>query len=975
MRKLIFLLLTCSSLFSSSFYELDPLVSVEGIVHVPSGELHLQRADPLTENIDLQRVYRDEAWSFFPQTRLTLYGKPVPKKVSKSKKKKKKKKKSKKKKKKEHVTYVYDLVKVADPNGCLLTYNLGGNGRYHIELPKGFTNTAQNEMEGNLKNQILEQSDPSTFTMTCPNGTKRIYRKANAIGHDLLFLLQSEQLPNGQIRMFEYDPQNRVHAIRCGSESCAFQYFSNFSFDITTSSQKTFQCRAKNNLLDSVEGDGVLEKYEYVGNRLQKICNQDGQTFLVAYNKNKVESIKNDAGDSLYTFSYFPNQTEVINSNNEKTIYSYTANFLPEKIEKSSPKETIHLQWDSFGNLLSKQIDADNRFFFTYGDTGILEYVVIDNGGNSSYPREISIIGGPKWPAAVIEKNGDTLLRKTTYSYQPIGVIEKVFNPDGTLCCCHTIPKTAVKRPWEESVRIGLFIEEDFEVERDFSGRMIAKRKWDENGDLLFEEIWQYDAQNLLSYTDPEGLVTRYEYNEAGQKEKELISTSQGDIETLFFYDEMGRLKEIQIENLRTIFEYDQEDQIIERREEDLKGNLITKISSGYVENSPTVEEALPEDEDLPGVHRSYDPLDRLIELYTDDETVHYSIEYNKRGQPTRVIDHVHNCEGSRTYDELGNLTQEIFLNGQTLQGTSDLRGRRTALFLPDNSSISYRWGPKFLDEIYRNASQGKYDYCQRFMEYDLAGFPTKQRLIDSFGEISYSLNDNRCVAEIHSRHFDQNTETITESHFQTPDKSYTYTCDGLGRIIEIQQQKRIVFFTYDVWDRQMTKRAVELVDNEWKETLNWAFLYDGDKEIGAYDLQENWLRQLRVCAPHPINPGDQAIAYELEGLPYAPIHDLYGNVHMLLSVIREKVMETYDFSFDGRDRIHDIWGDLLTVSKAKNPWRFGCYRIDEETGLLFIDGNFYDPSNNSFLTQPERKLAQPRLYQIPVTPALKGGE
>ncbi|NGX48174.1 MAG: hypothetical protein K1000chlam3_01564, partial [Chlamydiae bacterium] len=52
--------------------------------------------------------------------------------------------------------------------------------------------------------------------------------------------------------------------------------------------------------------------------------------------------------------------------------------------------------------------------------------------------------------------------------------------------------------------------------------------------------------------------------------------------------------------------------------------------------------------------------------------------------------------------------------------------------------------------------------------------------------------------------------------------------------------------------------------------------------------------------------------------------------------------------------------------SKANNPWRYGCHRIDDETGLVFIDGIYYDPNLHTFLTQPERQLEPPQLFQVP---------
>ena len=120
--------------------------------------------------------------------------------------------------------------------------------------------------------------------------------------------------------------------------------------------------------------------------------------------------------------------------------------------------------------------------------------------------------------------------------------------------------------------------------------------------------------------------------------------------------------------------------------------------------------------------------------------------------------------------------------------------------------------------------------------------------------------------------------------------------------------------------------------------------LYDEALDIGAVDTESDYICELRVLAEHPINTGDHSIAYELEAKPYIPLFDLEGNPRVLYSLLRGKVMETYRYTPDGAEEILDYWGSKLSQSKAANPWRYRTWRLDEETGLYYVDGEYLRP-------------------------------
>ena len=92
------------------------------------------------------------------------------------------------------------------------------------------------------------------------------------------------------------------------------------------------------------------------------------------------------------------------------------------------------------------------------------------------------------------------------------------------------------------------------------------------------KETFTYSSFHLKTFKDKEGNVTRYEYDTAGRKIRE---ETEGRV-TTFEYDSLGRVCAIHADPLITLLSYDFWDQIIEKKETDLEGNLLYKIRYGY---------------------------------------------------------------------------------------------------------------------------------------------------------------------------------------------------------------------------------------------------------------------------------------------------------------------------------------------------------------------------------------------------------
>lgn len=128
------------------------------------------------------------------------------------------------------------------------------------------------------------------------------------------------------------------------------------------------------------------------------------------------------------------------------------------------------------------------------------------------------------------------------------------------------------------------------------------------------------------------------------------------------------------------------------------------------------------------------------------------------------------------------------------------------------------------------------------------------------------------------------------------------------------------------------------------------------DREIGVVD-NEGKITELRILGA-PLVGGSQhteissAIAHEINGKVYAPIHDHRGNVGCLIDSETGDVAESYRYSSFGNIRIFSNLGEILPTSSVENPWLFSSKRFDKETGLIYYGKRYYAPDIGRWITQ-----------------------
>ncbi|CCB90060.1 RHS repeat domain-containing protein [Simkania negevensis] len=324
--------------------------------------------------------------------------------------------------------------------------------------------------------------------------------------------------------------------------------------------------------------------------------------------------------------------------------------------------------------------------------------------------------------------------------------------------------------------------------------RMTEKKIFSLEGNLLMQEAFTYDAFNLLSKTDPDGVVTIYEYDGAGRKIRE---ETLGRV-TAYEYDSRGHLhRVIRNEEQVLVKEYDLLDRVTEERHEDKDGLIYSVTTYTYDDFSNTI--ALTKEVQVgESIERLfYDPFRRLIkgiDPMGHTTTIDYDDYYkNELGQKVlrKITTDPMGRKTLETFDVFGNLVslEKQNASGKTLVHEAffyNLNQKKTkqvsTLFDPDKTIIK-TWD---------------YDSRSRLIELrEAVGEP-----IEKVTHYTYTL--------------DGHLETITK-----PDgKTITYTYDGLGRQTSIHtsdgschytlkyDQMGYVLESHDLIHGKVTKRT-----------------------------------------------------------------------------------------------------------------------------------------------------------------------
>lgn len=402
-------------------------------------------------------------------------------------------------------------------------------------------------------------------------------------------------------------------------------------------------------------------------------------------------------------------------------------------------------------------------------------------------------------------------------------------------------------------------------------------------------------------------------------------------------------------------------------------------------------------------ISHTYDALDRCIETRSSDGTIHYTFYYNAIGQLLSSKDEITGLTTQKHWNGNGQLLHELLGNGLSLTSTYDEQGRRLSLTLPDNSWIAYTYDPLYLRSVTRRTEHASYThhfthydlaenlqreelihplatltyqidplsrkwaincphYAQHVLAFDKVGnilsmqFP-EERVDYTYDDLYQLTHETGLFTHTYAydSHFNRISQDDTTYHINALNQNSLLHYDGNGnplshgaqrmhydaldRLLSIEDSQQKLVFTYDADHRRLSKHLYTSENGQWTLQKQLYFLYDGKNEIGSLN-EQGAFQELRILGRTPHAEIGSALALEIKGTLYAPIHDLQGNLCTLVPIHAPYETERYRFSAFGEEQ----------APAPTSPWRFSSKRTDESS-LVYYGRRYYSPHLGRWLT------------------------
>jgi len=741
--------------------------------------------------------------------------------------------------------------------------------------------------------------------------------------------------------------------------------------------------------------DGAIEHKEYdtCGN-LTKEIDAEGYVTQKTYNYRGQPLAIHYPDGSEEHFTYYPQGALAthIDKSGSKMVYTYDSFDRPIRIE-------------TYASGLLKTTTAAYTPFQKISETdgeGILTTYTYDFAGRT------------------IAKQTDR--KKVCYSYDSLGFLTRTEQ----LSCASITQHNHAGHPIEKRTEADAL-------------QFQERYAYNENGERThlitshgaFETIYNTFGQPLFE-KDPLGFTTSHTYL-SGREYIETTTDANG-IQTTHIYDSRGRETETHLKNTLgeiiakqtnlynkngnltdlTHFVYDGS-HLIQRITHHWNYGPMGRIDSFLEAGERETRNAYDHKGRLLTITKpsgsvlshEWDDLGRLARYFSSDFDYQYT--YDRNDRLLSVYDAVSKRKTTRTYNALGNITQEILSSGYQLLHTFDAEGRRIESTLPDNSTIDYVYQGAYLHSVNRNGLHFTYtardleghliqadlpigsiaierDALSRWKHYDSPFYHSKSPQYDPVGNLLHyhyqdSLGKVDCVYKYddlnqlisendHTYSFDSLNnrlrkddlshqvnhlcQIIDDGRYEYDldgnlifDGEWHYTYDTQNRLITLENKNKRIECEYDPFHRRLSKKV--FANGQVKHER---YLWDGDNEIGVMN-EQGQIEQLRILGEGLGAEIGAAVLYELKGKAYIPIHDHRGCVVTLIDMESKQPLESYRYT---------AFGEELTDGRL-SPWRFASKRVDE-TGLIFFGRRYYHPELGRWISQdPQGFEDGPNLY------------
>ena len=454
------------------------------------------------------------------------------------------------------------------------------------------------------------------------------------------------------------------------------------------------------NLIEQADALGRVTRYDYglqdsTSTYPERIVNALGHSTTYTYDVgtgNILTETKNGITktNTYDTFGRVSKEVLPYDSSDFPTKY-YTYNFdgiapeiitVKQRTTSNNTLDTIYF-YDGFGNLVQIKSPADygqqvvkNLFY-----DGLFRVSSEQNPFFYNYSSNLTIISNDTLPA-----------NKTFYSYDAVGRIIKVINPDGTI-------KNTTYNKWEIN---------DYDENRNYHtyqldsyGRIISVAEHNTDfylGDnLTYNTTYSYDgADELTGIQDTYGNTINFTIDSLGRKTKlnhpdlgiwnyeydfanNLVkrSNSKGDV-VLTSYDSLNRILQKNTTNETITFSYDKQFQgtLSNVSYESSIANFNNHTFAYFYDDKlRIIKETVYEGSDVDVTGNTYDSMDRIIESLQPN-----NLELDNYYNVQNKIDKIKGYINQTKYNPTGNPLNRTYFNGKVIQfdyQTNNLRLRQ----------------------------------------------------------------------------------------------------------------------------------------------------------------------------------------------------------------------------------------------------------------------------------------------------------
>lgn len=634
------------------------------------------------------------------------------------------------------------------------------------------------------------------------------------------------------------------------------------------------------------EDDSIILSYEY-DNLSNKTKEVDGNGNITTYeydaNGNKVKETNALNQSTIYEYDKNGNNTKVTDYLGNETTYIYDS--LDRLIESKDAYSNVieKLEYDIYGRQ-TKSIDANNNeIVYTYDNNDNILTKTDEEGHTESYEYDSN-----DNKVKYTDRKGNI----TTYQYDNKGNLLKVVNA------------------------------------------------------LNKATTYTYDnAGNILTQTDPKGNVITYEYDKRSNEIKKIdqlgneetktyskngnlisYTTNNGDVFT-YEYDVYGRLTKESVNDKQTIYEYDDNDNILQAgtntKTFDSLNRILTDNQNGHVvsyEYLDSQNKIKITDEKGNVKQEEYDNVGRLKKVIAGEEITEYV--YNANGSLNKKIGKNNITEYEYYPDkEIKNLT--IKDNSDNIIESHNYEYDNNNNKTKDDNDI-YEYD--VLDRIKKVNGVEKYTY-------DDANNITSKTQEDGT-VISYTYNAKN-----------QLTRTVSQKNLEILSET-TYTYDANGNQITNTTGEEVLTNIYNEKNEleKVKKNGNEIASYRYDETgkrtekntnETTKYIYDGTRVILELG-NENEEKAVNTY-------GLELVSRKQNENNYYYLYNGHGDVTGLVDANNTKV-NTYKY---------DEYGNVTEETEGvENPYRYAGYYYDKETENYYLQSRYYNPAIQRFISE-----------------------